>query len=608
MDGIQVIHDSQSNKYRRPFGAVQVGEKVKLSIDISKDIMVAVQLTYFDGVRLNIGMEKEYLNDGSFRYSTEIDTSNTLGVLEYYFILIDGYNRLYYGNNDEALGGIGQIYNYNPVPYQITVYENYNIPSWYKEGVIYQILVDRFYNGNESKSINEPKENSFIYGRWDDSPMYIKDNFGKVLRWDFYGGNLKGIIEKLDYIKSLGANIIEMSPIFKSLSCHKYDTEDYEVVDEMFGTNEDFKELCRIAKSKGIRIILDGVFSYTSSNSKYFNKSGKYGEIGAYQSPNSKYYDWYKFRTYPYQYESWWGMDTRPNLNTLNEGYLDYIINGKESIIRKWIELGASGWKLNVTDELPDEFIELIKNKINESSEEGVLLGDVWEDASNKISYSKRRKYLLGKEIDSVTNYPLRESLINFIKGYIKSNKFKKKIMSLYENYPMEAFYANINISSTNDTERILTVLNGNIDLLKLLIVMQIILPGVPSIYYGDEVGLTGGKEPDNRKSYPWGKEKEEIITFYRKIISIRNKENAIKKGDFKIYDTDLEICYFERNYENDKIMVFINVSEKEKVVENTSVNGNYSDLFEENKKYKFNNKNSNITISKHSFKVLKRI
>lgn len=608
MDGIQVIHDSQSNKYRRPFGAVQVGEKVKLSIDISKDIMVAVQLTYFDGVRLNIGMEKEYLNDGSFRYSTEIDTSNTLGVLEYYFILIDGYNRLYYGNNDEALGGIGQIYNYNPVPYQITVYENYNIPSWYKEGVIYQILVDRFYNGNESKSINEPKENSFIYGRWDDSPMYIKDNFGKVLRWDFYGGNLKGIIEKLDYIKSLGANIIEMSPIFKSLSCHKYDTEDYEVVDEMFGTNEDFKELCRIAKSKGIRIILDGVFSYTSSNSKYFNKSGKYEEIGAYQSPNSKYYDWYKFRTYPYQYESWWGMDTRPNLNTLNEGYLDYIINGKESIIRKWIELGASGWKLNVTDELPDEFIELIKNKINESSEEGVLLGDVWEDASNKISYSKRRKYLLGKEIDSVTNYPLRESLINFIKGYIKSNKFKKKIMSLYENYPMEAFYANINISSTNDTERILTVLNGNIDLLKLLIVMQIILPGVPSIYYGDEVGLTGGKEPDNRKSYPWGKEKEEIITFYRKIISIRNKENAIKKGDFKIYDTDLEICYFERNYENDKIMVFINVSEKEKVVENISVNGNYSDLFEENKKYKFNNKNSNITISKHSFKVLKRI
>lgn len=608
MYGIQVIHDSQSNKYRRPFGAVQVGEKVKLSIDISKDIMVAVQLTYFDGVRLNIGMEKEYLNDGSFRYSTEIDTSNTLGVLEYYFILIDGYNRLYYGNNDEALGGIGQIYNYNPVPYQITVYENYNIPSWYKEGVIYQILVDRFYNGNESKSINEPKENSFIYGRWDDSPMYIKDNFGKVLRWDFYGGNLKGIIEKLDYIKSLGANIIEMSPIFKSLSCHKYDTEDYEVVDEMFGTNEDFKELCRIAKSKGIRIILDGVFSYTSSNSKYFNKSGKYGEIGAYQSPNSKYYDWYKFRTYPYQYESWWGMDTRPNLNTLNEGYLDYIINGKESIIRKWIELGASGWKLNVTDELPDEFIELIKNKINESSEEGVLLGDVWEDASNKISYSKRRKYLLGKEIDSVTNYPLRESLINFIKGYIKSNKFKKKIMSLYENYPMEAFYANINISSTNDTERILTVLNGNIDLLKLLIVMQIILPGVPSIYYGDEVGLTGGKEPDNRKSYPWGKEKEEIITFYRKIISIRNKENAIKKGDFKIYDTDLEICYFERNYENDKIMVFINVSEKEKVVENISVNGNYSDLFEENKKYKFNNKNSNITISKHSFKVLKRI
>jgi len=238
MDGIKAAHDSQSIKFRTPFGAVDVGQKVKLSINTDREIIVAIELIQFDGTRLNMGMQKEYLNNGEFRYSVEIDTSDVLGILEYYFILIDGYNRLYYGNNDEHLGGIGQIYTYNPVPYQITVYEKCYIPNWYKEGVIYQILIDRFYNGNEDKSINSPKENSFIYGRWTDNPMYIKDSSGRIARWDFYGGNLKGIINKLDYIKSLGANIIHLSPVFKSSSCHKYDTGDYEVIDEMFGTKD----------------------------------------------------------------------------------------------------------------------------------------------------------------------------------------------------------------------------------------------------------------------------------------------------------------------------------------------------------------------------------
>lgn len=608
MDRIKVMHDSQSIVYRRPFGAVEEGQKVKLSIDIEKEIVVAIELLQFDGTKVNMGMEKEYLNSGNYRYSIEIDTEDALGVLGYYFILIDGYDRVYYGNNDEHLGGIGQIYTYNPVPYQITIYKKSNLPEWYKEGIIYQIFVDRFCNGNDDGSINNPKKNSFIYGRWDDTPVYIKDYQGRTIRWDFYGGNIRGIIKKLDYIKSLGVNIINLSPIFKSSSCHKYDAGDYDIIDEMFGTEEDFKELCEKAKSKDIKIILDGVFSYTSSDSRYFNKAGNYDEIGAYQSPNSKYHNWYKFNRYPYGYECWWGIEGRPNINVMHNSYIDFLVNRDDSIIKKWIDLGASGWRLNVTDELPDEFIEIIRDRLDTLDKETVLIGDVWDDASNKISYSKKRRYLYGKEIQSVTNYPLRESLINFTRGYIKSDKLKKKVMSLYENYPREVFLGNINLIGTSDTERILTVLDGNMRCLKIIVALQFTIPGVPLIYYGDETGVTGGKDPDNRKSYPWENEDVDLIGFYKRIAQIRNGQDALKKGDFNIFDTEEDIFAFERVYENERIVVVVNISNAQKVVRGIILEGTYLDLFNEGEKYKFVGYESVLIMYPCSFKILRKI
>ncbi len=608
MNGMQVLHDSQSIEFRKPFGAVEAGQKIKLSINIDKEVIVVLEMIQFDDTKLSMEMQKEYLNNGEFRYSAEIDTSGELGILEYYFIIIDGYDRLYYGNNYEHLGGIGQIYTYNSIPYQITVYKRTYTPDWYKEGIIYQILIDRFCNGNENSIVNAPKENSFIYGRWHDSPMYIKDNFGKIVRWDFYGGNLKGIIQKLDYIKSLGVNIIQLSPIFKSPSCHKYDTSDYEMVDEMFGTNNEFKELCETAQNKGIKIILDIVLGYTSSDSKYFNKLGNHSEVGAYNSPNSKYYNWYSFLKYPYQYESWWGIDERPSIDSTQKGYIDYIIENSSSIIEKWIKLGASGWKLNIIDELSDEFIGLIRKRMQGIGEDTVLIGDIWEDASNKISYSKRRKYLQGEEVHAATNYPLRESLINFVKGYIKSDKLKQKIMSLYENYPRESFYGNVNIAGTIDTERILTVLDENIELLRLLAVIQFTLPGVPLICYGDEAELKGGKEPDNRKSYPWEEENKELIKFYQKLTSIRNNENGLKKGDLNILDTENDVLAFERNYENEKIIILVNISNEAKLFEGINLNGEYMNLFDTDEKYKFTGRNSAITVFSRNFKILRKL
>jgi len=608
MDGLNAIHDSQAINFRKPFGAVEIGQKVKLSIETNKDITVALELIQCNGALTNIGMAKEYLNNGGYKYSVEIETSDFLGLLEYYFILIDGYERVYYGNNDERLGGIGQIYNYNPIPYQITIYEKALVPDWYKEGVIYQIFVDRFFNGNDDGAITSPKENSFIYGTWYDTPMYIKDPAGRVTRWDFYGGNLKGIIKKLDYIKSLGINIVYLNPIFKSSSCHKYDTGDYENIDEMFGTNEEFKLLCQTAKEKGIRIILDGVFSHTGADSKYFNKFGEYETVGAYQSENSPYFKWYRFNNHPNSYESWWGIDNQPNVEELEPSYLDYIVKSDNSIIKKWMRLGASGWRLDVADELPDEFIQEVKKGMNEVNKDNVLIGEVWEDASNKLSYSQKRKYLYGKEIDSVTNYPLRENLINFVKGYINSDKFAKRIMTLYENYPRENFYGNMNIIGTHDTERILSILDKRVELLKIIVALQMTLPGVPLVYYGDEAGLEGGKDPDNRKAYPWNRENTEILKFYERIVKIRNKETSLRKGNFKIYNTDGDVLVFERCFGDEKIVVAVNVSNGDRAIKNINVEGAYVDLIEDNKEQKGVELNNRITIQGYGYKILRKV
>ncbi|MBE6050433.1 MAG: glycoside hydrolase family 13 protein [Clostridium sp.] len=608
MENLKINYNSQDMKFKRPFGAVQTGEKVKLSIEVDKDVVIALEIIEPDGTIKNFGMTKEYLNTGFFKYSFEIDTSNYIGIVFYYFIIIDGYGRIYYGNNDERLGGVGQVYNYNPVPYQLTVYEKSNVPKWYKEGVIYQIFVDRFFNGNEDGSVLSPKKNSFIYGNWNDLPMYIKDNTGRVIRWDFYGGNLKGIIKKLDYLKELGVSILYLNPIFKASSCHKYDTGDYEVIDEMFGTNEEFKKLCKAAKEKGMRIILDGVFSHTGADSKYFNKFGNYEGVGAYESRMSPYIKWYRFHNYPNNYECWWGIDNQPNVNELEPSYMEYMVNGEHSIVKKWIDLGASGWRLDVADELPDEFIEIVRNKIKSISEENVLVGEVWEDASNKISYSKQRRYLYGKELDSVTNYPLREGLINFVKGYIDSNRFEKRIMSLYENYPMENFYGNMNIISTHDTERILSILDRNINILRIIVALQMTLPGVPLIYYGDEAGMEGGKDPDNRRSYPWERENKEILNFYKKIISIRNSEEALKKGSLKFYKTDSEVCAFERIYEDEKIVVLVNRSNRVKVVKGLMLNIRFIDLLGSNKSYIKLGSDNELILEAYDMKILKSI
>ena len=608
MDDIQIFHDSHNLELRSPFGAVSIGTKVRIRLWSSKKCSAYINLINFYNNQIEIQMNEIGWNSlvNNWIYEIEVDTSNNIGLIYYYF-RVNYYGRdIIYGNNIESLGGIGQVYFNEPVSYQITIYSKQEVPSWYREGIIYQIFVDRFFNGEDEGKVLNPKKNTFIYGNWDDSPMYIKDMDGNIVRWDFYGGNLLGVKKKLEYIKSLGVNVIYFNPIFDSPSCHKYDTGDYEKIDPMFGDEEIFKDLCSEAEKLGMRIILDGVFSHTGSDSKYFNKFGNYNSLGAYQSLQSPYYRWYRFNDYPNLYETWWGFSNMPNVDELNPSYLDYIIRNDNSIIEKWLSLGAGGWRLDVADELPDEFIKILKSKLKEVKKDSVLIGEVWEDASNKVSYNRKREYLFGNELDSVTNYPLRQIILDLVRNYIGSKYFIKKYLSLKENYPKEYFYSTMNMLGNHDTERVLTMLNNNVNLLKEAVVIQMTLPGVPLIYYGDEAGLTGGKDPSNRKSYPWGKENKDILEFYRKISAIRVSEEALRNGEIEFLEFNNGILAYERTLNKDRIIIIINVMEKEEDISLNNIDGNILDLLDEDKGCIVKNGVTSVLIEAHKFMILK--
>lgn len=608
MDDIQIFHDSHNLELRNPFGAVSIGTKVRIRLWTSKKCSAYINLINFYNNQIEIQMKEIGWNSlvNNWVYETEVDTLNNIGLIYYYF-RVNYYGRdIIYGNNIESLGGVGQVYFNEPVSYQITIYSKQEVPSWYREGIIYQIFVDRFFNGEDEGKVLNPKKNTFIYGNWDDSPMYIKDMNGNIVRWDFYGGNLLGVKKKLEYIKSLGVSVIYFNPIFDSPSCHKYDTGDYEKIDPMFGDEEIFKDLCSEAEKLGMRIILDGVFSHTGSDSKYFNKFGNYDSLGAYQSLHSPYYRWYRFNDYPNLYETWWGFSNMPNVDELNPSYLDYIIRNDNSVIEKWLKLGAGGWRLDVADELPDEFIKILKKKLKEVKKDGVLIGEVWEDASNKVSYNRKREYLFGNELDSVTNYPLRQIILDLVRNYIGSKYFIKKYLSLKENYPKEYFYSTMNMLGNHDTERVLTMLNNNVNLLKEAVVIQMTLSGVPLIYYGDEAGLTGGKDPSNRKSYPWGKENNDILGFYRKISAIRVSEEALRNGEIEFLEFNNGILAYQRTLNKDRIIIAVNIMEKEENILINNVDGNILDLLDEDKEYIVENRSTSVLIEAHQFMILK--
>jgi 4-alpha-glucanotransferase len=584
--GFNAYHNSHDVFYREPFGAVECGQTIAFRLNTSSSVPVKTCVLRFwiNDQEITIPMEQDGdrgSNIGLFK--AQYSVPDTPGLMWYYFIIEAESQIFYYGNNCKRMGGEGKLWDQDPPSYQITVYKPMVIPAWYLRGVMYQIFVDRFYQHKPSVYNLYPRKNALLHANWSDSPVYVKDDDGRVTDWDFFGGNLQGVIEKLTYFKELGINILYLNPIFDAPSNHKYDTADYHRIDPMYGDDEVFKQLIDRARENGISIILDGVFSHTGSDSIYFNKYGNYPGVGAYQGKDSPFSNWYPCQPNDPEYPCWWGVDSLPEVNEMDPSYRQFIYGSENSVIKKWLKLGISGWRLDVADELPDQFIKEFRQAQKSISPQSVLIGEVWEDASNKVSYGKQRGYFLGDELDATMNYPFRISFLRFILGLSDSSVVHQEIMSILENYPRENFYAELNLIGSHDTVRILNLLGDAppeqsltkteqrnfrlcpnarklaVKRLKLLSLVQMTFPGVPCIYYGDEAGIEGYADPFNRGTYPWGKEDREILTWYQRILRLRAEYEVLQTGDFESFYLDQDVYGFIRSGNDEEIIILIN-------------------------------------------------
>jgi len=447
----------------------------------------------------------------------------------------------------------------------------------FKKGIIYHIFVDRFNRSGEVKS----RKGLNLIDDWKTPVGYEFNEYGERINANCYGGNLQGVIDKLDYLKSLNVSTIYLSPVFEAHSSHKYDVADYSKIDSMFGTIDTFGELITKAKKMGIKIIIDGVFNHTGSDSVYFNKNGRYRTVGAYQNVNSKYYSWYDFYNFPNEYSCWWGVKTLPQTRE-DSGFFDYIA-GKRGIIQKYMSMGLGGLRLDVVDELSNNFLKAICKSARDINPKALIVGEVWEDASSKISYEERKEYFLGGNLDSVTNYPMKNAILDFIK-YRNLQGLVNTINLIKDQYPKSVQDNLMNILDTHDTMRALTFLgideNEYIDysydyklnseekargikLLKLATIMQYTVMGIPTVFYGDEAGIEGLRDPFCRKPFPWGEEDLTLTEWYKTLGNLRNNK-VLVDGDLNIKYADNGVIVYERSKKDNKIIVIVNRGHEE--------------------------------------------
>ena len=568
-----VRHDSRDPLYRTPSGARPTGSDVILRCRADDARAVTLRLWWDDG---EIRRPMTASPRGAGLFEIRLTLPEQSGLLWYYFIVdFDGETRLY-GNADDRLGGEGRLYDHEPPSFQLTVYdEEFDTPRWMREGLLYQIMPDRF----AARGKNAP-EAGWLHEKWDEPPaIHVDPSTHDNRADDFFGGNFRGVMDRLDYLKELGVTAIYFNPIFRARSNHKYDTGDYETIDPSFGTREDFEALCERARALGIRILLDGVFSHTGSDSRYFNRLGRYDSLGAYQSLESPYASWYRFKRWPDEYDCWWGFETLPTVNKSDKSYRRYILTGENAIVKRWLRRGASGWRLDVADELPVPFLRTLRKSVKSVDPDAAVLGEVWEDASNKVAYGQLRCYCLGDTLDSVMNYPLREGLIGFLLGEIDAYALKRRLDALYENYPAPFAAALMNLLGSHDKARVINRLSGAepenrpreqraftplsdaeyergkrrfIKAWRFLCAM----PGMPCLYYGDEAGAQGGDDPFCRGTYPWGHEDRALMEEIKRVNHARLKSRAAQNGSLELIAPDADTLTVVRRYESDELRV----------------------------------------------------
>lgn len=614
------IFNSRKKEYKSQISAIAVDEQVKFRLVVPRCIKCScARLAVFKDNESTVyyNMFWAGMCGESHEYWEIHFSATTAGLYFYHFELETPWGNSLVKNVGNGEGDL----NAEGTEFQQTVYEkDFKTPDFLKGGLIYQIFPDRFYNSKTPKK-NVPE--SRVMRKWGEEPYWQESQMNGIWNNDYFGGDLKGVEEKLEYLSGLGVSCIYLNPIFEAHSNHRYDTADYEKIDSLLGDESDLESLCKKAHGLGISVILDGVFSHTGCDSKYFNMYKRYNTVGAYNSKSSPYFSWYKFTDYPNGYKSWWGIKLLPEVSEEDEGYREYIC-GKNGILRKWLRLGISGWRLDVADELPDVFLDDLRKAVKEENENAVIIGEVWEDATNKFAYGERRRYLLGEQLDSVMNYPFADAILNYVK-FGNAQAFMSGIMSIVENYPPCVVNVLMNHIGTHDTERAITRLAGEsaegkdrawqhshnqlsdydylkgISMMKLASLIQYTLPGVPSLYYGDEAGMQGMKDPFNRACFPWDNINKELHKWYKRLGEIRRGCKAFKEGSFEpLYAADGAIAYVRRSEENSVLTAVNNSNSELQIPVGEEWDNSYS-FFE------FSSKNGILTLPPYQFALLSK-
>ena len=575
---MRILFDSRQEQYKAPFGTLRAGNSCVLHMDVPESSgatsVTLVMENCDEQPCCEFTFEKERVSGVYTTWRCEF-TMQERGLYFYWFRIgkRDGSFRLF-RQGDQTNMEAGEKWQLSIIP------QDFTVPDYARGAVMYQIMPDRFFKVGEC-DLTDKLCPFWVHENLSDTPQYTADAEGNWCN-DFYGGNLQGIRAKLSYLHTLGVGVLYLNPIFMAYSNHRYDTADYKRIDPMLGTADDFAALCRDAHALEMRVILDGVFSHTGSNSVYFDAKGIFGH-GAVSDSNSPYRAWYRFRHYPDDYDAWWNMPTLPNIEELSESYVNYIIEDDDSVLAHWLNLGADGFRLDVVDELPDEFVRKLKKRLRVLKPDALLLGEVWEDASNKRAYGVSRRYFVDGELDSVMNYPWQKGIVAFVRGEDDGSALGEGIMRLAENYPPEVLACVMNLLSTHDTMRILTVLGGEyhaskaewatarlspearalaVRRLHTAAFLQFMLPGMASIYYGDEVGMEGGADPFCRRYYPWSAGDESLRSFYAALCRVKNETQALKTGDVRVTEAGNGRLSFVRKTENQVVEVYVNQSE----------------------------------------------
>lgn len=558
---MQCYHDSRDIAYRNPTGAAPCRARIRIRLRIIGDTPDTVQLrTWTDAEHFH---DMRCIDKKALLYEVFLTLPEAPCLCWYDFQVWKDGQFIWYGNAQDGLGGVGDRIHGSARSYQITVYDPaFASPGWTEQAVVYQIFPDRFARGEEKRPVSLPAGRTY-HKKWDAIPGLVvdratMDNIGT----DFFGGTLRGIMEKLPYIASLGVTVIYLNPIFYASTNHRYDTSDWEKIDPMLGTKADFDALCAAAEKLGIRIVLDGVFSHGGSENPFFQH--------ARTNRDSKYMRWFYFDHWPDQYRSWWGFRTLPEINKDEPDVRRYFLTSKNAIVKRWLRDGASGWRLDVADELPMDYLRTMRRSVREAKRDALLIGEVWEDASNKVAYGQLRSYCLGDTLDSVMNYPLREAALSFLTGDIDAMQFKRRMDSIYENYPGSFARALLNVIGSHDRVRPINVLGGadGLDLprdergtlrltdqqralgiarLKLMVALVVAMPGMPCVYYGDEAGVQGSADPFNRGTFPWGHEDKKLMAFFATVLRRKRDVQALATGALSIVAESADVLIVER-------------------------------------------------------------